>query len=82
MFCKRYILRRIKKFSQLKNKDAFKAWILSIARNKCNDYFRKKANQHEIPIDELSEKELSDGRYGIFVVNTVREILSLMGDKR
>lgn len=69
------------KFSQLKNKDAFKAWILSIARNKCNDYFRKKANQHEIPIDELSEKELSDGRYGISVVNTVREILSLLGDK-
>ena len=30
------------KFAQLKNKDFFKAWIISIARNKCNDYFRKK----------------------------------------
>ena len=50
------------KFSQLKNKDAFKAWIISIARNKCNDYFRKKATQHEIPIDELTEKELSYSR--------------------
>ena len=29
------------KFPQLKNKEAFKAWIISIARNKCNDYFRK-----------------------------------------
>ena len=29
------------KFPQLKNKDSFKAWIISIARNKCNDYFRK-----------------------------------------
>ncbi len=25
------------KFPQLKNKDSFKAWIISIARNKCND---------------------------------------------
>jgi len=64
------------KFSQLKNKSAFKAWIISIARNKCNDYFRKKAIQYEIPIDELTEKELSDGRYGISVINTVRETLN------
>ena len=44
------------KFPQLKKMDAFKAWIISIARNKCNDYFRKKATQYEIPIDELNEK--------------------------
>ncbi len=29
------------KLPSLKNKNAFKAWIISIARNKCNDYFRK-----------------------------------------
>lgn len=69
------------KFPQLKNQDAFKAWIISIARNKCNDYFRKKATQYEIPIDELSDKELSNGRYGVSVVSIVREILSLLGDK-
>ena len=69
------------KFPQLKNKDAFKAWIISIARNKCNDYFRKKATQYEIPIDELKEKEMSYGRHGVSVVNTVRETLSLLGSK-
>lgn len=69
------------KFPQLKNKDSFKAWIISIARNKCNDYFRKKATQYEIPIDELTKKDLSDGRHGVSVVNTVRETLSLLGDK-
>ena len=69
------------RFSQLKNKDAFKAWIISIARNKCNDYFRKKAVQYEIPIDEMTEKELLDGRHGISVGNIVIETLDLLGDK-
>ena len=43
------------KFPQLKNKASFKAWLLVIARNKCNDYFRRKAAQLEIPVDELTE---------------------------
>lgn len=70
-----------RKFSGLKNKDAFKPWIISIARNKCNDYFRAKAAQMEISIEELSQKELSAGRLGISVVHTVRETLDRLGDK-
>lgn len=69
------------KFSQLKNKESFKAWIISIARNKCNDYFRKKATQYEIPIDEITESELSDSRHGISIAATVRETVNLLGDK-
>lgn len=68
-------------FSGLKNKDAFKSWIISIARNKCNDYFRVKAAQMEISIEELSQQELSAGRLGISVVHTVRETLDRLGDK-
>ena len=68
-------------FSGLKNKDAFKPWIISIARNKCNDYFREKATQMEISIEELSQQELSAGRLGISVVHTVRETLDRLGDK-
>lgn len=70
-----------KKFPQLKNKNAFKAWIISIARNKCNDYFRKKATRHEIPIDEITANELSDSRYGVSPATTVRETLDLLCDK-
>ena len=70
-----------RKFSGLKNKDAFKPWIISIARNKCNDYFRVKAAQMEISIEELSQQELSAGRLGISVVHTVRETLDRLGDK-
>lgn len=69
------------KFPQLKNKDSFKAWIISIARNKCNDYFRKKATQYEIPLDEITESVLSDGRNGVSLVATVRGTLYLLGDK-
>ena len=68
-------------FPGLKNKDAFKSWIISIARNKCNDYFRAKAAQMEISIEELSQQELSTGRLGISVVHTVRETLDRLVDK-
>ncbi len=70
-----------RKFDRLKNKEAFKPWIISIARNKCNDYFRAKAAQMEISIEELSQQELSTGRLGVSVVHTVRETLDRLGNK-
>lgn len=69
------------KFPQLKGRDAFKPWIISIARNKCSDYFRRKAVQYEIPMEKITESAWSDGRYGISTVTAVRETLSLLGDK-
>ncbi len=30
-----------KSFNRLKSKEKFKSWMLSIAANKCNDYYRK-----------------------------------------
>lgn len=44
------------KFSQLKNRESFKPWLISIARNKCNDYFRTNAARYEIPIDALAKR--------------------------
>lgn len=69
------------KFPQLRNKESFKPWIISIARNKCTDYFRRMAKQYEIPIDDVAESELSYCRYGISVVDTVREVLETLGDR-
>ena len=69
------------KFSQLKNRESFKAWLISIAKNKCNDYFRKKATLLEIPIEDLKGTELSVGRGGVSVVSAVRETLDLLGEK-
>lgn len=69
------------KFPQLKNRGSFKPWIISIARNKCSDYFRRKAARLEIPIEELEGQELMLSRCGISAVHTVRETLELLGDK-
>ena len=72
-------LTAFRKFSALRNKESFRAWLISIARNKVNDYFRKKAACLEIPIERLNEAELSDDRHGVSVVSTVRETLDLLG---
>lgn len=69
------------RFSQLKSRDSFRAWMISIAKNKCSDYFRQKAVRLEIPIDELTEKELSDSRHGISEIYAVRDTWDLLGDK-
>lgn len=69
------------RFSQLKNKESFKAWIMSIARNKCNDYYRQKANTVECSIDELDEQLLSDSKYGASENLTVQETINILGDK-
>lgn len=69
------------KFWQLKSEDSFRFWLISIARNKCSDYFRRKASHLEIPIDAITEKELSDSRQGISERTVVRDTLDLLGDK-
>ncbi len=68
-------------FEQLKNKESFKFWLLSIARNKCNDYFRKQAVRLEVPIEALEEKQFTDSRYGVTQSDVVQETLEKLGDK-
>ena len=64
------------KFPQLKNHDAFKPWKLSIARNKCHDYFRARAAQQELPLDGMEESMLAAGRYGPAVSRMVQQTLN------
>lgn len=65
-------------FSKLKDSSCFKAWLIRIARNKCNDYFRKKASRPEIPLDNLAETDLADSRHGAPELSVVRETLHLL----
>ena len=68
-------------YGSLKNKEVFKAWILSIARNKCNNWFRDKAKQLEIPVDELPEIAVVYNNRGRDIVETVRDSMGKLRDK-
>lgn len=68
-------------FDTLKNKNVFKAWLISIAHNKCNDYFRRKAEVLNIPLDALTEVTLCTGGHGLTEENLVSETISLLGAK-
>ncbi len=68
------------KFATLKNKTLFQAWILSIARNKCSDYYRRMAENRTIPLDTLSESVLTTGIFGIHEKTVVEDTLDKIGD--
>ena len=69
------------KYDQLEKKDSFKAWILSIARNRCSDYFRKKGTGREAPLEEIPEGKLVYGRRGWVVSTPVEDTLELLTDR-
>ncbi len=75
------LLTAFKNFGQLKAETSFKAWIIGIARHKCNDYFRKKSRDLEIPIEELTESQLFQSRFGYVENDTVGDVLEALSDK-
>ncbi len=68
------------KFDTLKNKAYFKTWLISIARNKCNDYFKNKARSMSISLDSLTESALVTGKYGVTERTVITETLDMLGD--
>lgn len=69
------------KYDQLEKKESFKAWILSIARNRCSDYFRKKSVSKEVSLDEIPESKLVYGRRGWVFSTPVEDTLDLLTDR-
>lgn len=47
------------KFDTIKDKALFKAWLIRIAINKCNDYFRQKSKIINVSYEALSETALT-----------------------
>lgn len=69
------------RFGQLKNQDAFKAWMISIARNKCADHFRRQAGRPEVSLETLPEQDLPGEAGGSGERSAVSETLELL-DRR
>lgn len=68
-------------YAELHDKSRFKPWLLAIARSKCGDYYRMKAKQLHLPLDELNENTLTQSRFGVTVSEAVRDTLELLPDK-
>ena len=66
-----------RKYGQLKDRTAFRSWILSIARNKCNDYFRRAATD-TVPLEDVREIDLILGRQGLGVQSVVADTMQLL----
>lgn len=64
------------KYDQLKEQDAFKGWMLTIARNQCAEYYRRRENRAEVSLEELP-----DHRFDLGDPSPVEETLEKMEHK-
>lgn len=74
-------LSAVEHFGTLKDHASFKAWLLKIAANKCNDFYRNRAKLSDIPIDAIPQGVLTQSRYGITVRQAVGETMTVLADK-
>ncbi len=68
-------------FSGLKSEDAFKSWVISIARNKLNDYFRKKASRLDIPVEHITDIRPWSAMLSRNRIPAVTDTLEKLGNK-
>lgn len=68
-------------FSTLADKAAFRPWLIGIARNKCNDYFRQKSRSAEISLSTLENSIGVRYSYGLGEAGVVRETLRELAEK-
>lgn len=63
-------------FEKLESKEKFKSWMFSIARNKCNDFYRKRCKILEIPFEEIYKYERTSSGIGLreVVIDTLENL--------
>ena len=61
-------------FDKLQNKELFKPWLLSIAKNQCNMWFRKRYGQENISLDEIGDISVASTQED----GTALEVLDLL----
>ena len=73
-------LTAFQKFDMLIDKSHFKAWIISIARNKCSDYYRRQMKCNDISFEELPEIPLTASRYGYIEQHAVYDTIDSLSE--
>lgn len=77
-------LSAFQKFEQLKDKESFKFWIVRIAGNKCNDYYRKRAKISEVFSENLNDEKLESEGFSNSIAlqndNAVMDTIGLLKD--
>lgn len=68
-------------FGGLKSEDSFKSWLISIARNKLNDYFRKKASRLDIPVENITDIRPWGAMLSRNRIPAVADTFDKLGDK-
>lgn len=70
-----------RRFGDLRDRQAFLAWLMAIARSKCADHFRAKARRMEIPLEITEELLPAASLRGRTQRAAVRETLSALADR-
>ncbi len=70
-------LAAFRRFGQLKNRDSFKAWLISIARSKCVDHFRSR--RETVSLEELPASAPVQSRFGLTERSEVMDTLDALG---
>lgn len=65
-------------YSSLRNPEHFKPWLISIARNKCADYLRRKYRRSEVPLEHAERIAILPTRFGVtrdsIVLDTLEQL--------
>ena len=70
-----------RRFDRLRSKACFKAWLTTIARHKCTDYYRK--HRDVMNLEDLAETELVQSRFGLTEPSDVMDTIDgLEGNDR
>lgn len=74
------VISAMKSYKLLKKQGSFKSWILAIARNKCNDYYRSKYKDTHIFLEDIKESELIYSCFGPVEKIFVNDIMDSLTD--